>query len=289
MKRTWLIALVLFGCSVKKEPAGPTVEQRQEIIQQLDHLNASVKNGSTNLRIGEDYLALLHPRADGATFAQEIRPGSQIGVLDYTFGVDTHNLELALASHHVARARVHLINAVCARNRRCRPEDGIANGLDSRGLDRAIREGKADKQIRSRTAVFRGLSERYGVPIMISPLLEHDQGKEAWLHAATVIRQVWPGVQLINSPHTGYDGRPMGAWLERHGDRPNGDVSSLDGDDLYDISRSAWRDRTKRERYTLSWTKKANCLGSGPWIAPSKRKDCLRGEELKRWIRDTYN
>lgn len=299
MKNSLLFFGVLIfaaGCGSAKSPApdyGPTPEQRADTVEQVEQQQISDAERAANNRMGFDVLALMHNRTDAKAIGRRIKPGTPIGVLDYTFGTDIQHVRDLLSGGRVGVLRVHLINAVCARNRRCQPSDGVAYRKDSKGLDRAIRNGEADSQVRNRVRVFKLLFDEFHVPTWISPLLEHDQSQEAWVHLGRLIKEEWPVVRLVNSPHSGYGGNALGALIEHHGSTPSRDnMSSLDGDDLYSLGssgRQRWRDRTRGEIATLSWTQQANCLGSGKWVAPLKRTNCLTARSFEKMYSQTYN
>ena len=178
------------------------------------------------MKIGFDFLGLAHPKYPVKELIEALPNNIPIGYLDYSFGKDTKNLEALLASGKVIAVRVHLINAVCCRNKNCCSPDWIG---DKDKLDKAINAGSLDERITLQMFTFSKLVADYPkVKWFFSPLLEHDQSEEAWKRIASMILFALPKAQLVNCPHSGWKGTYRGSILETHDASSRGYCSSLD-------------------------------------------------------------
>lgn len=244
------------------------------------------------MRIGYDFIGLLHPAYPMAKVLQYLPDQVPIGFLDYSFSKDPANLITLLDSGKVTAGRLTLINSVCARNVNCCKPDWQG---DKHQLDKAIRAGKFDARVRERTTLYSGIFASYNLKPSISPLLEHDQSEQAWKRLADIILEVVPEVQLVNCPMSGWNGSYRHSIRETHDASSDGRCSSLDGVKdgagilgMSPSERSAWRNKTKNHRYVLSWCNPMSLRASGPRICPLKRKDNLSAV-WKEIVQKTYN
>lgn len=242
------------------------------------------------MKIGFDCLGLLSPKFPVDKFIKAIPNGVPIGVLDYSFGTDLTNLKKVLESGKVTAVRVHLVNAVCCRNRNCCSPDFKG---DSRQLEKAILAGKFDDRVGRRTQDFESLLTIHDIKAYYSALLEHDQGEKACKRLMDVVDEAG-AEHFINNPHSGWKGRYKDSLLETHNSSSNGQCSSLDGQKegkgilgMSLAERKGWRAKTKKHEYVLSWCNELNLRGSGPRICPLKRKDNL-SRKLKEIVSKTY-
>lgn len=236
---------------------------------------------------GQDYLAIQHKRFKAHIAAQHLVPGEATGNLDWTFGESLEPVEKLLKTSPKYH-RVHFINGACIRGGNCgKYEPGYGYGINS--WDKAVRKKnpKILAHLQSRARLYRDLCARYpNTDCLASPELEHNLSREAFRVLADNILLVWPQVQLVNSPVGGIPiERYKGAWIERHGTRPqsDADIVSTDGVEASDMDSVAFMKRTNTSRMKIRfvWSRVYNCRSNGPFIDPRKRNSCPTAGNLQ--------
>lgn len=234
-----------------------------------------------NTLFGRDFYALQSQYWDIKSSNSYPMPLMATGNLDNTFGSDMEHVVSTLSVLHPFYHRVHIINATCIRNGNCGKYE-VGYGYNKKTFDEAIKahNKKILNYLKSRVSVYSDLQVKFPTTrFVVSPVLEHDLSIESWKILADTTLEIWPEVQLANSPDGGISAiKYKGAWIERHGkDFPmDADIVSLDGFDVTDIDSVAFRDRVLRApnlKMAFSWTLGDNCRVKG-WIDPRMRKNC---------------
>lgn len=240
---------------------------------------------------GDDFLAAQHPLFDAREAVKYVSPGSALGTLDTTFGTSFSNLDILLSSGKYVFHRFHILNTTCVRNRNCGDYEIVA-GYTIASLNRALEEKNQNllTRFKARVLAYRIFFDQYpNVKPLLSPALEHDMTKPAWRTLADSAREVWPNIQLVNSPDKGIAIESyLGAWPERHGQNPGSAViTSLDGEDITDIQIKGWTNRTKTNRITFRWSRSFNCRNQGPFQDPRSRTSCPKGYQFEEIAHST--
>lgn len=247
-------------------------------------------------RLGFDVLGLLSPHTDAAGIAAGLPPNSLVGFLDTSFGTGLSNLETVLLSNRVTALRIHLLNAVCVRNRNCGPSDGVAFGKSPEQFTRAVGtlELGVTQNIDSRAKVFAEVHRNFPcVKFYVSPLLEHDEDEPTVDQLFRYVRAAFPYATIVNSPFSG-SRRTSADLLELHGTNHGGNpgANSLDGESIRGLSqlqRDAWRQRNAAATYVLSWLPEGNCRpANGAFIPIDQRTECLTKALFMEQLRLTY-
>lgn len=233
--------------------------------------------GHTQALIGQDYLGLLSPHFPYRESTQLLPPNSAVGVLDVTFGNSTSPLDYLLSNANVKFARVHMLNNTCVRNRNCGRYEPLY-GFTLSSLEAAIlrKDPKILNPLKDRVSIYKQVALRNpNTQILISPILEHNLKNPAWRVLADAVKDVWPTVQLVNSPMRGVSAENYrGSWLEKHGSpaERNGKTYSLDGSEASDINIGAWVRDTKGAVISFTWTRSYNLRTQGTtWVDPRAR------------------
>lgn len=226
-------------------------------------------------KIGHDFLGA---QQKNFRVSNVIGPIEATGHLDWTFGVDTTKVRILLEKATPRVHRVHLLNTVCVRNGNCGVYEPL-HGFSINSLNKAIENKNKNilNHVRARTSIYRNFFAQFpGIKPLLSPALEHNLTSKAYRVLADTVLEVWPDVQLVNSPLSGHGERYRGAWIEAHGSTPNldADINSTDGTDVTDIDVDKWLERTKNERITFAWTRSYNCRHQGDFEDPRKRTSC---------------
>lgn len=226
---------------------------------------------------GQDYLALLHPQFRVDLAVAFLPQGTPTGHLDTTFGTDLSHLRLLLGSVHPKYHRVYLCNGPGIRNSQSGSYE-IGHGYSKASFSAAIekRDPKILKYFTDRTVVYRDVSALYpDTTFIIAPCLEHDLSIAAFRILVDTVLAAWPGVQIDNVPDGGIPvERYKGAWIERHGNKPqaDADINSLDGADASDIGISAWLKNSLRVKIRYVWSRIFNCRNqSATFVDPRAR------------------
>lgn len=232
--------------------------------------------------IGQDYLALSHPKFDAKEAIKYLPDNPAIGMLDSTFGVKDSSLRLLLINRPPSFLRVHILNTTCVRNKNCGSYESV-RGYTISTLDQAIRN--KNKRLlaayKERVKIYRDLSTSCSTTsFLLSPALEHNLSKKAWRVLADATHDVWPEVQLVNSPEgRGAAERYKGAWVERHGSNPgkDADITSPDGEEATDFNSVKYKkliESLPRLKIVLLWSRGFNCRTQGEFLDPRKRTAC---------------
>lgn len=236
---------------------------------------------------GQDYLALQHRRFNHENATKYLAEGSASGNLDTTFGESIDSVRYLVGRKNPTYHRTHLINAVCIRNGNCGPYE-IGRGHTKASFDKAVRNRNPRilRYVRERSILYRNLAEQYlGTKFLISPALEHDLSKAGWRVLADTVKEVWPEVQLVNSPDGGIQiERYRGAWIERHGSRVqnDADIISSDGAEITDTNIKAFL-RQGQPRLILAWSRVYNCRTNSPqFVDPRQRTACPRERDFEQ-------
>lgn len=275
MKHILLGLLLLTGCSKAIAPTVLAIDLESPVTPRIQAAN-----------IGQDYLALQQKNFSVKEAIKYALPNTPVGLLDWTFGTSLEPLRSLLASSTPpSLVRVHLINAVCVRNRNCFPYEP-AYGLSIQGLDTALRNKNSSvtKHLKARTKVYRDLAERFpNTKFLVSPLLEHNASSAAFRSAANSVLSVWPTVQLVNSAMECNGERYKGAYRECHGDVIKGqaEINSLDGEDATDINMPKFVKATASQVVRFIWSRVYNCRNNGPFQDPRKRTSCPKPNNFK--------
>lgn len=231
---------------------------------------------------GQDYLALQQKNFNAFKAGESLKCCDATGNLDWTFGSDMQPVEqilLAKPKFH----RVHFFNGACIRGGNCGPYE-ISRGYNVATWDKAIRNKNAKilTHLKNRVVLYRDACNRHpDTKCLASPELEHNLSKKAYRVLADTILDVWPSVQLVNSPVGGIQIESYrGAWIERHGSKPqsDADIVSTDGEEITDLNIPAFIDRTNRPKIKIryAWSRGFNCRHQGAFQDPRKRTQCSK-------------
>lgn len=213
-----------------------------------------------------DYLALaMESKKRVKEISDVLRPGTFIGVLDYTFGNVDPNLDYLLSLGKIGAFRKHCFNGSGKRNGRLQPYEPRVTDLKE--LGKCSREAQV-------------LVQKYpSIGCFVSPVLEHDEKSVALVESwKKVIKENAPSCEVVISPYTGYVGKAD--TEERHGNKAKADVTSNDGESLWDANTGNkpvvgfpnYLDSGKKIVFgwwhELNW----NSTGGKVWIPPMKRK-----------------
>lgn len=229
---------------------------------------------------GQDYLAAQHKRFNAFEAGKALKCCDATGNLDWTFGESLEPIEQLLKASPKFH-RVHIFNGACIRGGNCGAYE-VSRGFSLEKWDKAIRNRnqKILSHFKARVALYRDLCARYPTTqCLLSPQLEHNLSKKAYRILADAAKEVWPDVQLVNSPVGGISIEEYrGAWIERHGTNPqkDADIVSTDGAEITDIDVDAFLARTNRNRMKIryAWSRVMNCRDQGPFKDPRKRTSC---------------
>lgn len=229
---------------------------------------------------GQDYLAAQHKRFNAFEAGKALKCCDATGNLDWTFGESLEPIEQLLKASPKYH-RVHMFNGACIRGGNCGKYE-ISYGMNVKEWDAAIkkRKPKIINHLKARVALYRDLCARYpATQCLLSPELEHNLSKKAFRILADAALEVWPSVQLVNSPVGGIQIEPYrGAWIERHGTKPqsDADIVSTDGGEISDADVPAFLARTNRPRLKIryAWTRGYNCRAQAAFQDPRKRTSC---------------
>lgn len=235
--------------------------------------------------IGQDFLATMQENFKVVEAVKYLQKGQAVGVLDWTFGNRLEKVKKLLEAKP-PYLRAHLINNCCIRNRNCGAYE-IGYGYSLQSFEAAVlrREPKIIDFLKERTRVYRDLSGQYpATRFLLSPALEHNLGRPAFRVLADAVLEVFGNVQLVNNPVSSGGERYRDAWLEGHGQAfdPSVEITSLDGDDGFDIKISDWKARAKNTKIAFFWWKGLNCrTNSAVWEDPRARTHCPKPEDFE--------
>lgn len=202
---------------------------------------------------GVDTLALA--KMDCKMVSEVIPPNTSIGVLDGTFGDPTPCLDKLISTGKVNAVRVHLLNGTCWRNNKC--ERGEPSPTDTKAL--ALRARR-----------YNAFFAQRGVMCYLSPVLEHDIKDRSKAEAnINTVKQNAPNCAIVQSAFTGY--RVPGILNEYHGNSASGDITSNDGNSLFDSNSPKYQNSGKV--ITFGWIHRFNFRvpGESVFVLPSKR------------------
>ena len=231
-------------------------------------------------RIGYDTLASQHERFNTDAAVKFLPFGSPVTTLDSTFGRDVQKFWELVDGVRSETIEIVLINGTCIRNGLCQPNE-FGHGYSTRSFDQRVRAGdstiKAYIQKRA-LAYLPGITRRPWATVLVNIVLEHDLSPDAWQRLATWVREILPGVTLVNNPDAGIGIKPFpNTFVERHGNNPSGgayDINSLDGIEASDIDIDKWLATVKGARLVKVWSRVFNCRDQGAWKAPLLRTAC---------------
>lgn len=240
----------------------------------------SLELGAFNQVRGQDYLAA---QLKGNFHVNQATPYLQdnqaIGSLDITFGTSLDPIRKLLATKP-KYYRVHIINGSCIRNGVCQTFE-IGYGYSKNSFDLAVRNKNQGilGPFKKRVGLYKGLAEEFPDTIFVlSPELEHDLSLQSYRVLANAVLNIWPDVQLDNSPDGGVPvEKYKGAWIERHGSNPqaDADIISMDGAEGTDLNIPKYLKNNTKAKILFFWTRMYNCrTNSTVWQAPRNRVAC---------------
>jgi hypothetical protein len=216
---------------------------------------------------GVDTLALA--RMDARMVTQDTPEGWYVGALEGTFGDPLPNLERIAREGKLGGHRTHLFNWTCYRNRSCEKGEPKITDLATLG---------------KRAAKYQALHSRYPrFGCFLSPWLEYDERDPKKVEAAiNVIRTHAPSCTPVLSPYKGVT--IPGVLVERHGNKAKADITSNDGEHLFDSDSSAFR--TSGRKITFGWIPRFNLRVSGEktFTPPSRRKNKPTPDNFKQVV-----
>lgn len=239
---------------------------------------------------GHDYLAAQQSRFKTELAAKYLTRNEATGNLDWTFGTSLEPIRTLLTTKPKYH-RTHFFNGPCIRGGNCGPYE-ITRGYTVASFDKAISK-KTPKLLnffKTRVALYRDLCSAFpATQCLVSPELEHQLSKKSYRILSDAAREVWPGVQLVNSPMGGISiERYLGSWIERHGFKPqsDADIVSSDGQGVTDGDVVAFvkRTNTARMKIRYEWERVDNCRDNGPFKDPRKRTACPTGPQFEELI-----
>lgn len=236
--------------------------------------------------IGQDYLALQNKNFDSARAGQYLSPNTSIGILDNTFGNNTVKITEFLIKVNPAYVRVHILNTVCVRNKNC-GDNELTYKLTKDSLNSKLekKDGTFLASYKKRVGMWKVIAEQLPQStFLISPALEHDLSLKSFRTLADTTLEIWPNVQLVNSPDGGIKiENYRNSWIERHGSNPqkDADIISLDGVDASDIDMDKFIRATQNTKLTFIWSNSYNCRVQGVWEDPRKRRNCPTGQQFE--------
>jgi len=243
--------------------------------------------------IGEDYLALNSPTFPVRSASSVLPLGRAVGILDFTFGTSTANLEYILRNNAPSHVRIHFLNNTCVRNRNCGKYEPLA-GYTLSTLERGIRnhDAKIFNHLTGRLSIYKSIAAiNPNTIFLVSPILEHNLSIAGWRILADFILQQWPGVKLVNSPMRGNAiERYRGSYNEQHGVPVirNAQIYSHDGNDATDTNMAEWMKATKGSVLRFSWSRGYNLRTQGTtWVDPRARTAAYSREVLEEIVHIT--
>lgn len=193
-----------------------------------------------------------------------LRPNTFIGVLDYTFGDVEPNLDYLISLGKIGAFRKHCFNGAGKRNGRLQSYEPRVTDLKE--LGKCARDAQ-------------NIVNKYpSVGCFLSPVLEHDEKNKALVDSwVRTIKENSFSCAIVINPYTGLTVK--GELVERHGNRAKADITSNDGESLWDANTGKdvkgfpnYLDSAKKIVFgwwhELNW----NATGIKTWIPPKKRK-----------------
>lgn len=216
---------------------------------------------------GIDVLGLAMQDCD--LFLDSLPKNTAIGVLEGTFGDPLPCLERLILAEKVSAIRVHLINGPCWRNKNC--EEGEPKPTDKIAL-------------KNRAKKYQLLFERHKIPCFLSPILEHDIKDVAQLEDIfRLLKLEAPNCSLVQSVYKG--NRIPGILNEYHGNNAKGEITSNDGESIFDLDSIDYAD--SGSIITFAWFPALNLrlVREIQFIPPKKRKIKAKAEEISHALR----
>lgn len=226
---------------------------------------------------GASYLGMCHPKWDCAATMRTWHGMNKIvtGWLEQTFGEECKCVDRILKDKRDKIVRVHLLNSVCMRNRRCGKYEPLY-GYNPASASRAILRGdkrlleKYDEllvRLKTRLEKSRGVVQCY-----LSPCLEcdlNDRARKILLNRAAA---VLPYCTLVDNPLRAKCLK--GYTCEKHGDRPvvtRPCIVDLDGTDGRQVNVKEFAKDYLACDIRYYWEPFMNCI-KGSFIDPRSRK-----------------
>lgn len=239
--------------------------------------------------IGHDVLGLQSKSFSSSALKKFSKYTYPLGILDYTFDSSLAPIRHALDYGNVTILRVHLINGSCIRRRTCGKYYPFRlYGKDSFNAA-VLRDSEHIRTyIRRRVKAYCQLLALYpNTKLLLSPVLEHNLSRFAWIKLATQVHQYCPTARLVNNPEFFFVANKFGAWDEYHGLSKipkHAEIVSMDGFDAKSVDINAWLKTSNHVKLRFMWEAGYNCLLTSAlsfkFIDPRDRTACSISKEI---------
>jgi len=233
---------------------------------------------------GMSYLGMCHAKWNCEATMRTWSGKDKIvtGWLEQTFGEDCKCADRILHDKRDKVIRVHLLNSVCMRNKRCGRYEPLY-GYTPASASRAILRGdkrllrKYDRlllRLKARLEKSKGAVQCY-----VSPCLECDLNERARRTLLNRAAIVLPYCSLVDNPLRAKCIK--GYICEKHGERPNVTrpcIVDLDGTDGRQVNLKEFAKRYRACDIRYYWEPFMNCI-KGSFVDPRSRK-CDFGVDL---------
>lgn len=232
---------------------------------------------------GHDILGLQSKHFSAKEATKAFHSSTALGILDYTFNPGLTNIIRILDTGRISVLRVHLINGSCIRRNTCGKYYRF-RFYTKKTFNKAVLSNSPTVRhyLRWRTKIYCKLLTIYPhLKLLLSPAIEHNLSRAAWLKAAQIIKNTCQVARLVNNPEFFFNANAFGAWDEYHGTEnipATAKIVSTDGFDIKEINKKYFLSRTKKVRVRLAWEAGYNCLSSSSltvkFIDPRDRNKC---------------
>lgn len=239
---------------------------------------------------GQDPLALELPAFNSKELSAVNPKGGVFTQLDNTFGGAIDAATYVLQHNQPKYFEAKIINGSCHSDHNCGSYEFLASSSMAEVCAAATNPTFA-KQFKARVSLYRALSGSFNsTTFIISPINEHGCSETQYRAYADLVRSVWAGVQLANSPLGSISVESyLGAWIERHGNKniSGADIVSLDGVDATQIDFQSFLKNTAKAKLVEVWGSPYNCRLNGNFVDPRKRTVCAPNQLLNLYAHIT--
>lgn len=243
---------------------------------------------------GLAYYAIQHKKWPINKSLRVFKPNkvAAISFLYHTFGEKLGGVKQFLELPQRKILQIHLINTVGHRNNRLGRYE-VLYGLSVNEYEKKLREKNKIlftkiKEYLSPLVSFLALNLDENVKLYISPELESNSSKQAWLNLVGELTPLFPYADWVWNPvgNNKYGSGPIPGFVhERHGFNPqlrSPCIANLDGEDFRKGNVRAWLSAHGGAKAAFVWGLECNGLkAGGDFIDPRKRINFPSPQVLK--------